>query len=141
MPREIKYRVPVICQNGHKSYWFYKLNGLETSQSILSATEYNKKCQCPKSAIDEGWKQDGDEELYTGLKDKNRKEIYDGDIIVFKNIDNSIKELILPVIWEEESCGFVCKDNFNSRGVDMANGYDTISGQVIGNIYENPELL
>lgn len=60
---------------------------------------------------------------YTRLLDKNGKEIYEGDIL--KGHYGLEK-----VIWEEHGCGFYpfsVNPNFN--------------GEVIGNIYENKELL
>lgn len=73
---------------------------------------------------------------FTGLTDKNGKEIYEGDVIEFRNIDSGMPSLRLPVVWDKAACGFHFDDGNNQRGVDMASGYDTISGEVIGNIYE-----
>lgn len=68
---------------------------------------------------------------YTGLKDKNGKEIYEGDIIRYDRRIKDPKKLYI-VKWESR---------FGEYG-DCC-GYDGLSsyGEVIGNIYENPELL
>lgn len=78
---------------------------------------------------------------YTGLKDKNGKEIYEGDILELIDwYDDSIS--IHPVVFKNSA--FMCQrlDDkefpfFYLQGNDeLKDGY-----KVIGNIYENPELL
>ena len=72
---------------------------------------------------------------YTGLKDKNVKEIFEGDIV--KEGDANFME---PVIFENGAYKW---------GEDHFLGYDsygdftdtTFWATVVGNIYENPELL
>lgn len=72
---------------------------------------------------------------FTGLKDKNGKEIYEGDII------GGYEDDIFQVIYREEDAKFTWK-----RLAGKRNGEDTwhiilFSGEIIGNIYENPKLL
>lgn len=72
-------------------------------------------------------------EQYTGLKDKNGKEIYEGDVV-----DDGYSN-ICEIRWSEKLAGF--------KAVDEKDGYATnvwlVSeyGKVIGNVHENPELL
>ena len=72
---------------------------------------------------------------YVGKKDKNGKEIYKGDIIqdYWKEKDLYIKA---EVIWK--GCGWKIKTNTGTYLLDesIIKGYE-----VVGNIYENPELL
>lgn len=73
---------------------------------------------------------------FTGLHDKNGKEIYEGDIL----LDGYIK---YEVWYSEDRSGFIAEmiDPQNNL-VDYLGGYDTERIMtVIGNIHDNPELL
>jgi hypothetical protein len=71
---------------------------------------------------------------FTGLLDKNGKEVYEGDICYVEGLDNcSVR--IDPLLGTTFT---------TSSGVDCS-AYDSLAEddtfEVIGNIYENPELL
>jgi uncharacterized phage protein (TIGR01671 family) len=73
---------------------------------------------------------------YTGLKDKNGKEIYEGDILNMTYHGSvSIVEPEIKVIVGFERGSFIIEEN----GISL--GKIGRSLEVIGNIYENPELL
>lgn len=71
---------------------------------------------------------------FTGLKDKNGVEIYEGDIAK----DNG--GFIYKVIWRKKKARFAYKCNEGSK-TNMNQKEDAKIIEVIGNIYENPKLL
>lgn len=71
---------------------------------------------------------------YTGLKDKNGVEIYEGDIV------ERIKDKLFGVIYYSYDGYFIKVDNsIDARLHDWKCYCDSI--EIIGNIYKNPELL
>lgn len=91
---------------------------------------------------EDGWPYEVDADIlqYTGLKDKNGKEIYEGDILSIKIYSGDkvivegktvveFKDGCFGVIWGYDKSFLSLKSFFNTKF------------EVVGNKYENPELL
>ena len=71
---------------------------------------------------------------FTGLHDKNGREIYEGDVCKFIDYPTNVDSCTADVIFSEGN--FI--DNYMGWSI---NNYGSDWIEIIGNIHENPELL
>lgn len=115
--RELKFR----AWDGEKLFYSDSFSSLESFFAVTDDEGYVE----PKTVY----------EQYTGLKDKNGREIYEGDIIYCDGPHEfewfGIAEYIAPsfeIVWE--------KSPYEAQNTQLNSNL-----LVIGNIHENPELL
>ncbi|MCZ2118612.1 YopX family protein [Levilactobacillus brevis] len=82
---------------------------------------------------------------YTGLKDANGKEIYEGDILATSSkIGGKLIADYLKVDWREDYAGFFCGETPLYACLSEWNNdikYPQTFPEIVGNVYGSPELL
>ena len=80
---------------------------------------------------------------YTGIKDKNGKKIFEFDVVKVRITQTEDKQTYVDckykigvIVYNEDFALFTCKNNFMNFINWAFNDYE-----VIGNVYDNPELL
>jgi len=149
MARELKFRA--YHKKEQRFYYF----DLETCTQTICVCYYHPVTGEKDCELDD-YNLYSEKQLYTGLKDKNGKEIYEGDIVEAPDIFSDKKSVAYSIKWNDSYARFVtwhenigcCRflyafsGNLMPVGMDKEEGeLDTRSIEVIGNIYENPELL
>ncbi len=137
MAREIKFR----GYNRKNKEWLYGFYLQNRGAHFVCPDEF---------AVNKSW---DDYEIdpatlgqFTGLHDKNDREIYEGDVVKFEN-RNTLPNVGVVTYWEDD-CMFVCDSGvgvfeLEKRYVtgEHLSEYRYNSYVVIGNIHDNPELV
>nr|DAX20108.1 MAG TPA: YopX protein [Caudoviricetes sp.] len=120
--REIKFR----GWNGKNKKWIYGYYFVNRGEHFISPDEVVN----PLVSYEDFLVDKDSVGQYTGVKDKNGKEVYDGDIV-------SSGATTGVVVYDCEQAGFVVQ---KEKTIELR-FYSLLGIEVIGNVHDNPELL
>lgn len=125
--REILFR----GKQKNNGEWIY--GDLVTKQNICIANDWHEVIRVDKETVGQ----------FTGLTDKNGKQIFEGDIVKINGWWNAsgpagYSKNLTVVEFNDELCGFTPMCIYDC---DCGVYHEARDTEVIGNIYDNPELL
>lgn len=92
--RQLKFRTPVVCQNGHRAFYYWEIDQRDTlfMETHAFGVEKEEDCGCPKFDVNEGWSRAGKDKQFTGRLDVKGIEVYEGAIVKLTS-ESIIKDL------------------------------------------------
>lgn len=123
MDRDIKFRGKhthiLNCNKPLNGIWVY---GYLADENYINSPELEGEFLVDKDTVGQ----------YVGVKDNNGKEIYEGDIVRLPKCENDI------AIFELKGCNYFLKGKRSNYEIGSC---DSTCYEIIGNIYENMDLL
>ena len=117
--REIKFRAFDVSEN----MTYFQLDGQALKRGVRE--------QPLRSMLQQ---EEGFELMqYTGLKDAHANDIYEGDIVLYKKLISVVEWMWYMWIFKHKDMGDMAQDHV------VASSHSSV--KIIGNIYENPDLL
>lgn len=123
--REIKFRA---WDKDENRFWYFALQDILNRRMSYRGSWDDKILKSIK-------------QQYIELKDKNGKEIYEGDILVISGYSYEEPEFECCGEVKYVNCGYCIEDEGEFVNISDFRGSYTTIFKVVGNVYENPELL
>lgn len=127
----VKKMIPKFRARDERGNWHVGLLTFMFGQyAIVNETDENTVYLIDKETVGQS----------TRLKDKNGVEIFEGDIVQYRDGEYSYLGIVKRDCYQFFIDGIEPDDNYDF--IDVSNTFDgTSSLEVIGNIWDNPELL
>lgn len=132
--REIKFRGKMVGKNGINDWVFGYIQPIFPGMCIMQICKYKTSSGIELFTIDENTVGQ-----YTGVKDKNGKEIYEGDVLklIFKDKYSDL-EMEGVVKFCQDHLSFNCFDGTYPWGSPLGK-WNISQMEIIGNVFDNPE--
>lgn len=138
--REIKFRMwskKYKKMFGEKELAVMYTAGVKAIKQVIPSVE-ESEVPIPLTGISLPFQDDAILMQYTGLKDKNSKEIYEGDTVYVVYDGNLYR---YQIVFDEQELDFKATNGKEKYGNNFQYLLCCDEVEVIGNIYENPELM
>jgi len=132
--REIKFRVFAVSELGQPLNKFIYSD--EFNFSVIK--DYSSLRIFFNYLLDQEIECFNELQQYTGLKDKSGDHIYEGDIVKFTYYHPDLEDDIVLIEFKEGSFGYLENED---NEFTILSAWSKELMEVIGNIYQNPELL
>lgn len=131
--REIKFRGKMIDSDEWIYGWLRQSGEQQINKANGQYIKTEKYYQIQNEKYKSQFVQEHTIGQYTGLKDKNGTEIYEGDIVKANWFD---KEKVIGEIYFSMGCFILANSSVSDNQLFIFKNLE-----VIGNIYDNPKLL
>jgi len=141
MNREIKFRA--FHKEAKEMYWFDVMNGNHSQgngyigMALFGEPITKERYRDRMILVDP---MECEIMQFSGLKDRNELDIYEGDIIMYYNKYSEKTYKGIVRFCNKFACFGIFKD-INTEWLDECDWIKIQNEEVIGNIYQNPELL
>src|SRR6266487_1056603 len=121
----------------------FKFRAWHKTQKAFMYFELGELDDSMITKVEDGWYLEDCELMqYIGCKDKNEKEIFEGDIVVTENEQQGeypVEDTFRGVVTYQDAMFKIVQ--LHNTYTPCLKNYTIVSIEIIGNIYENPELL
>ena len=141
--KDLKFRTPVKCHNGHKSFYYWDLINIGVGNISAKVTKSPgiDICRCEGGLS--VWRKDGDDQMFIGILSKSGAEIYHKDILKVRNRTDIAVDFYRGAFgyWVYQGEPYGAFISFNQVTCYTYDGDKCNHLEIIGSTHITPELL